>query len=164
MGRDKGSLKKEGKLWVETLRDEVKPFGDVFLSVGEHNVHFYQSVNGVRLILDQLLENLAGPFVGLLSARTELQSYDKVLVLPCDMINLKADLLQQLLASERSSVFSLKGELQSLPLCLSHVDLNGLKDLENRSVYSVLNEMNLEVLDSTDSCSFLNFNSERDLR
>lgn len=163
MGRDKGSLVKEKKLWVEILCDEVQSFGDVFLSVGNHNSHFYESVNQVVLIKDQPFRNLAGPFVGLLSAKQKLQSYDKVLVIPCDMINLKAGLLKGLLDGSRSSAFKLKGNIESLPFCLNKLDLTNLKELDNRSVYSVLKTLDLNLVETVEETAFRNFNSEEDL-
>lgn len=163
MGQDKGSLSLNGRLWVEIVRDEVLPLGDVFLSVGEHNKHLYSSINNVQFIPDQPLENLAGPLKGLLSSKQELQAYDKVLIVPCDMIELKTLDLKRLIESKTTSCYQINDRLFPLPFSISKNDLQQLTHVENRSLSSVLKSLNLEVFLSEDLNRFNNYNSKADI-
>jgi len=166
MGTDKGSMNFQDKLWVEVLRDKVVDFSDVFLSLGEHNEHLYSNVSGMTKVLDGVYNNLAGPLKGLMSAKELLKSYEKVLVIPCDMINLSSENLLQMLKSVNSSVYEVANKIEPLPFCLSNSDLLFISQCEheNKSLINVLNSLVLSKLNSEDKNLFLNFNSREDLR
>lgn len=166
MGTDKGLLLKDGKTWVEIIKDKLPANATVFISVGKHNRAQYKTAGFVHFIEDKEgLESYNGPIKGLLSGFDSLKEFDKVLVIPCDMISLKASRLLDLINHSKSACFKVGEQLEPLPFVLTKDVFSKLisVDFSSQSVKKVLQLLNCDYLEIEADDSFRNYNSPGDL-
>ena len=166
MGEDKGLLKKYGNYWVELIQEELPVSVECFTSVGKHNLEAYKAAGFENLVIDKEgLEDFAGPIKGVLSGLQEFAAFDKLLVIPCDMINLKTEHFELLLKEDKTACFGLNGMLEPLPFVLNPKDFMKINSekLKNLSLQQVLEMQGVEVLKIQDVYGFKNYNSKVDL-
>ena len=166
MGEDKGTKSYKSRLWVDVLINRINNFSDVYISVGNHNKDIYIEEGYENLILDLDIPDVSGPIRGVLSAKQQLSTYDKILIIPCDMIMLKTLVLFELTKNSRSSIYTAQGNDFPLPICLSKSDFITLQKMEvkGRSLQSILAELNVAKIETDVPDTFLNFNSQEDLK
>lgn len=122
MGSDKGLLLRAGKTWAEQIAAVIQEAGlDYRLSIRPGQLEAYrQFFPHSVLIEDDGKIGVKGPALGLLSAANRLPEYD-LLVLACDLQQVQANLLEELIAQYRhhpeaeAIVFDHHGEPE--PLC-----------------------------------------------
>jgi len=103
MGQDKGLLPTADSTWAGHLQAMLRKVGvrQVYFSVGQHNVQVYADKFGqAHLLLDQAMEDVPSPLVGVLSAyhllKTAMES-KQLLVLACDLQQLDPSILKILI-------------------------------------------------------------------
>jgi molybdopterin-guanine dinucleotide biosynthesis protein A len=166
MGTDKGLLLKDGKTWVEIIKDKLPADATVFISVGKHNRAQYKAAGFTHLIEDKEgLEVYNGPIKGLLSGLDLLKEFDKVLVIPCDMISLKGTRLLELINHPKSACFKVGEQLEPLPFVLKKDVFSKLLSLDfsSQSVKSVLQLLHCDFIEIEADDSFRNYNFPGDL-
>jgi len=119
MGRDKGLLEKEGTPWARHMADRLMPYGlPVVFSVNASQVDAYTlALPGARLIVDSVAAD--GPLKGLLSVHEQFPDKD-LLLLACDMLDMDAVTLHQLIDAWREGGYELYAYQESAffePLC-----------------------------------------------
>lgn len=103
MGRDKGSMLKDGVPWAKYIADKLAPFRlPVVFSVSPQQRETYPAfIPAEQLITDNL--PVAGPLKGLLSVHERFPSND-LLLLACDMLDLEEATIGKMIAAYRSDV------------------------------------------------------------
>ncbi len=103
MGTDKGMLMKDDCTWAEHMSSKLELLGlKTYVSINPQQFEKYgQFFSSKALIPDKV--DVKGPLGGLLSAHQRYPKKD-ILVVPCDMVNLDASLLQRLLSIRRQIV------------------------------------------------------------
>lgn len=121
-GRDKGLVSYRGKPLVDHVIGRIAPQVDELLISANRNLEDYAQ-RGYRVIADTL-PDFQGPLAGVL-AGLQAASCEWVLVVPCDMPNLPANLAQRLLAARRGlAIVAAEDDLRSHPaVMLVHVSL-----------------------------------------
>lgn len=122
MGRDKGLIPTETTTWVNragTLLQRVDLPVSVLIREAQRATYSAEISSDFELLSDLDLP-VGGPLKGLLSFHLRYPQRD-VLVLPCDMPNLTADLLRELIdfyakvPHAEAWVFEVKGDVQPFP-------------------------------------------------
>ena len=118
MGSDKGLLKQNEFTWSELAFQKLKTLNiPVAVSINPSQENDYQKIfSPEQLIIDQALPNIGGPLLGLLNVHQKFPSHD-LLVLACDMINMKTEVLQHLISQHSSGITIFKNEKFPEPLC-----------------------------------------------
>lgn len=98
-GRDKGLVEYEGKPLVDHVLDCIAPQVQEVLISANRNIEDYAR-RGYLVVTDSL-PDFQGPLAGVLEGLQQAR-YDWVLVVPCDMPHLPADLLARLWADRNS--------------------------------------------------------------
>ena len=96
MGSDKGLLVKAGKTWAELAFSNLSGLRiKTAISVNRTQVELYSQIFAFgSLVTDNEILPVKGPLLGLLSVHQEFPAED-LLVVACDMINLKEEILQK---------------------------------------------------------------------
>ncbi len=122
MGHDKGLITNDSVLWVNragTLLRNVNLPVTVLIREAQRSTYITQILPDFELLSDMDLP-VGGPLKGLLSFHARYPQAD-VLVLPCDMPNLSADLLRKLIdfyvevPDAEAWVFEVGNRLQPFP-------------------------------------------------
>jgi molybdopterin-guanine dinucleotide biosynthesis protein A len=102
MGSDKGLLLKDGTAWAVLIAEKLKEVGlAVVVSINEKQQEAYQKIfPETPLIVDHL--PIDGPLDGLLSIHRNFP-YKDILLMACDLIDMKLGVIQNLLISYTSS-------------------------------------------------------------
>ncbi|MBX9852104.1 MAG: molybdenum cofactor guanylyltransferase [Cytophagaceae bacterium] len=97
MGRDKGMLSDAGKTWAEKTLDQFKFFKLPYvLSINHLQLNEYRKIFDSTLLFPD--EDIAvGPLRGILSIHKKFPEND-LLVIACDLLNMKKDLIAELLS------------------------------------------------------------------
>jgi molybdenum cofactor guanylyltransferase len=173
MGTDKGLLEIQSKTWAEVAETKLAALGiPVVISINTKQHEQYSKIfQPEKLIPDQTAIDVKGPLLGLLSLHQILPEED-LIVLACDMIDMKTKLLQQLLAKynegKHDAYIYSSGENYQ-PLCGIY-KAGGLKkineiyqkgSLKRYSMMHVLEILQTEVLSikEEDVACFNNYNS-----
>jgi molybdopterin-guanine dinucleotide biosynthesis protein A len=98
MGSDKGLLVKDGTPWAVLIAQKLQDAGlDVVVSINEKQQQAYQEIfPETPLIVDHL--PIDGPLDGLLSTHRNYPEMD-ILLMACDLIDMKLEVIQNLLTS-----------------------------------------------------------------
>jgi molybdenum cofactor guanylyltransferase len=173
MGTDKGLLKLQSKTWAEVADTKLAALGiPAVISINSKQLEQYSKIfQQEKLVPDQSGIDVKGPLLGLLSVHQKLPEED-LIVLACDMIDMKTNLLQQLLTKYNAGrhdayVYSTGEKYQ--PLCGIYKS-GGLKkinemyqkgSLKRYSMMHVLETLQTEVLSvkEEDAACFNNYNS-----
>ncbi len=104
MGRDKGSLLREGKTWAAVAGELLQPFvNTVYYSIRHEQRPVYEALlPGASLLTDEPDLAGRGPLGGLLSFH-RYHPGDSCFLLACDLPFMEAFVLQQILAVYRES-------------------------------------------------------------
>ena len=165
MGTDKGLLLKDGKRWIDIVKEKIPKGIDVFLSVGEHNHSEYLKYASGNIIVDKKgLEDFVGGVRALFSAKQQLKEYDFVLVLACDMINIKVSSLELLISSKQTACFKVFDQIEPVPFLITKSDLSAMKTETciNISLKKFLKSLDCTVI-NTKAVGFNNYNSKEDV-
>jgi Molybdopterin-guanine dinucleotide biosynthesis protein A len=121
MGTDKGLLTKDGKTWAQLAYERLKTvLPDVVISINERQRTVYGvSFTDADFVVDEDRLSIGGPLRGLLSVHRRFPGTD-LMVLACDMIQMREEPLRELLDYFRhyggqALVFEQGGYAQ--PLC-----------------------------------------------
>lgn len=131
MGTDKGQLRKDGRPWARHMADRLESLGlKTYLSINPLQQGAYRQIfSSESLVIDQV--DVKGPLTGLLSTHQLFPKAD-ILVLPCDMIDAEAPLLQRLVDIRQqivqADVYLFEKDGQVEPLCAIYTAL-GLQKL-----------------------------------
>ena len=161
MGRDKGLMVREGRPWALVMADKLLALGlSVVYSVNETQYEAYsRHIPAGQLIIDA--GPWAGPVKGLLTVHRHLPQTD-ILLVACDMIDLDAGTLQQLLSAWRVSAadfIAFGDERLWQPFCCIYTS-RGLRKFETPdSLQSMLRTGQTQGLPITDMAAFSNYNS-----
>jgi len=170
MGSDKGLLIKDGKTWAERVSENLKAFNiPVVLSINEKQQETYNKYFASKdLVVDTL--PMHGPLNGLLTVHQQFPSED-ILLMACDLIDMKKEVLQQLLNSyeENNAADFIAYEEDNFfqPLCAIY-KAKALDELyqqlsegslANYSFQYILNNRNTHRLKSFPKEAFTNYNT-----
>ncbi len=157
MGKDKGLLIGSKKnTWAQQAFILLSKLNiEVAFSVNEHQLPFYkQMLTSHKLITDNAALNIMGPLSGILSAHLEYPKED-ILVLACDMIEMKFEVLNFLYHNYRQQqnydAYVFKENNTTEPLCGIYtsgglkkiVEKNKKNQLEKHSLKYTLGQMNV---------------------
>lgn len=175
MGRDKGLLSTEGKLWVEERIRTLSPFTDrCLISIRkEQKSDYTKAISDIEFVEDRF-ENI-GPISGILSAHDRYPN-DDFLVLACDMPSSDPWIFSELLKmygaySEAKSYFCVtEGNIEPFPAIYTSELLNEVApkmnepgfDSSPKNTLERSNGMAFEV-GKDRSNIFLNYNTLADL-
>ncbi|WP_373515255.1 molybdenum cofactor guanylyltransferase [Persicitalea sp.] len=175
MGRDKGLISTDSIAWVNRagkLLQYVDMPVAVMIREEQKSTYSAEVFSEFELIADHALP-VGGPLKGLLSFH-RLYPQSDVLVLPCDMPNMSADVLKELIdfylknPDYEAWVFENQKVLQPFPGIFSAQLLAAvLVKIENgclsgHGLTRLLNSSNTAHLVLTDESSFQNFNTPHD--
>jgi len=177
MGKDKGMITHQSITWAEHLFSVISSICPAtVLSVNATQVQAYKNIfPAVSIIEDNRSLLLNGPLKGIISAHLHYPSED-LLVLACDMIDMKQDILHFLIQQHvknnaEASVFKNKDRIE--PLCGVYSSkglqkLNGLyqnKLLVKHSMLYALEHINTNhiMLPGHWEFAFKNYNTPEDL-
>lgn len=175
MGRDKGLIASDSVLWVNRAGLLVREVGvpvTVLIREAQRPAYITQISPDFELLSDLDLP-VGGPLKGLLSFHARYPQAD-VLVLPCDMPNLTADMLRELIdfytkaPDAEAWVFEVGERLQPFPGIYSNrllVEVSGLVNSGNLPRHGLVNLLGsaktmAKILN--DEAAFRNFNSPSD--
>ncbi len=148
MGSDKGMLKKNNLTWAEIAQQKLLALKiPVVISINEEQVEEYEKIfSPSDLIMDDELE-ISGPLLGLLSVHQKFREKD-LLILACDMLEMKSEILEHLIAHYSLPATVFKNEFFAEPLCgiySSEALEKVLQACENKELHrhSMMNVLNL---------------------
>jgi molybdenum cofactor guanylyltransferase len=175
MGRDKGLIASDSVPWVNragTLLQKVGLSVSVLIREAQREAYTAEIPSDFELLPDLDLP-VGGPLKGLLSFHVRYPQAD-VLVLPCDMPNLTADVLRQLIEfysevpAAEAWVFEVGERLQPFPglysarLLADTVDEVGSGSLSRHGLVHLLSSVRTVSRVADDESAFRNFNSPAD--
>jgi molybdenum cofactor guanylyltransferase len=98
MGTDKGLIKLGNKTWAETIYDQLQSLVEITLiSINPSQIDTYKELFPTQnQIIDSNFQ-VKGPLAGILSVFKQY-SQDDFIVLACDMIDIKFNLLQEIIS------------------------------------------------------------------
>src|SRR5690606_11668681 len=131
MGTDKGMLVKGDCTWAEHMETKLKLLGlKTYVSINSLQFGKYGQFFPSKALIPDTVD-VKGPLGGLLSAHQRFPRKD-ILVVPCDMVDLDASLLQRLLAIRRqivgAEVYVYGHAMFTEPLCAIYA-ASGLRKL-----------------------------------
>lgn len=96
MGTDKGQLLKGDNTWAAHIRGRLEALGlETYLSINPLQEEAYSRIFPAKVLIPDRVD-VKGPLAGLLSAHRRFPEMG-IVVLPCDMIDVEASVLQRLL-------------------------------------------------------------------
>jgi molybdopterin-guanine dinucleotide biosynthesis protein A len=148
MGTDKGLLRKGDLTWAQIAREKLLALNILALvSVNNDQVEDYEQIFSISdLVIDEEFE-IGGPLLGLLSAHEKFPGKD-IFILACDMVEMKVEVLENLISNYSAPATVFKNEYFAEPLCgiYSNESLEEIfltfKNHELRS-HSMMNVLNL---------------------
>lgn len=178
MGQDKGLLLRGKMHWVEVLIHlirTVNPSIDIVLSINQNQIEEYTQFTNeqIQLVVDN--HPIKGPLGGILSVFNTYNSHH-FLVVPCDMISLKQEVLRMLFKTaetENAEAFAFSNDTNFQPMpCIISNELitkidsmateNALEKYSLKYIFSLSNSQFIPLEERFQSC-FKNFNSPADL-
>lgn len=103
MGQDKGQLTKDHSIWAEHMGHLLRSVGlATYFSIHPSQFEAYQHIFPSEILIPDQVD-IKGPLAGLLSAHRLFPKAD-IFVLPCDMIDMEAHLLERLIDIRRQIV------------------------------------------------------------
>ena len=175
MGQDKGLIASESGIWANQagvlLRNLKLPVA-VMVRETQRSAYEEEVLSEFELVTDSDLP-VGGPLKGLLSFHL-LYPQNDVLALPCDMVNLTAEVLQELVGfyfknpDDETWAFENKKVLQPLPGVYSSRMLSTILEkvkensLPKHSLTHLLNSAKTARMAIADKAVFQNFNSPAD--
>lgn len=131
MGTDKGQLLKGGCTWAAHMSTRLESLGlKTYLSVNSGQQEGYSRIFSAGVLIPDRVD-VKGPLAGLLSAHQRFPESD-IFVLPCDMIDVEAPVLQRLLEIRRhivhADVYCYVKNNHAEPLCAIYTT-SGLQKL-----------------------------------
>lgn len=177
MGKDKGLLQHESSSWAQLAADKLTAVQlPVVISLNEQQYGGYTKLfQNPILIKDDNSLNIGGPLKGILSVHLQHPGKD-LLVLACDMRDMKAEVLQLLMATNVTAdaealVFTSENRVE--PLCGVY-KVTGLKKIYEQYRHGHLKKFSMHhVLQLLHTCClpvpqewkwcFTNFNTPEDL-
>ncbi|MGD8933172.1 MAG: molybdenum cofactor guanylyltransferase MobA [Gammaproteobacteria bacterium] len=165
-GADKGLVQFKGRLLIAHVIENIAPQVDDIVISANRNLDQYKKL-GYAVYADQS-DDFDGPLAGIASTLPHCQ-HDWVLIIPCDMPSLPANLVASMVkaaASARLVVINAGGKHQLV--FLLHRDLLGsimhYLDSNEHSVMQWVDSVDHQKLDMAINNSFLNINKPEQLQ
>ena len=162
MGKDKALVTYRGQTLLESAVKLAKQIDEEFYLSLSHE-QFETFGHEYRCIIDAVADR--GPLVGISSALVYLR--EDILVIPIDMPNITIDVLEQLIASGKTSAYQVKHWIQALPSYWSFKDLGSIQHALNNDLLNLKSffEENVNLIPfNGDEKIFLNVNRPEDLK
>jgi molybdopterin-guanine dinucleotide biosynthesis protein A len=171
MGTDKGLIKADNMTWAELALKKIKALQlPALVSINKTQKHNYgQLFTAEELVIDD--RNVQGPLNGILSVHHHNPETD-LLILACDMTDMKPTTLQQLIDTYQSEpgfdFYAYHNGQFFEPMCgiYTSAGLNAImhdldpETLHNLSLQNVLHHNNTKRLQTANDGSFKNVNSK----
>jgi molybdopterin-guanine dinucleotide biosynthesis protein A len=169
MGRDKGSLLKDGKTWAMHITEKLSSAGlEVVISVNAGQLDQYRSIFPHHtLVVDDV--PVGGPLQGLLSVHEQFPDQD-LLLMACDLLEMDQYTLGQLIAAHQTKhsyqfyVYRHQGFTEPFCAVYTAKALSGISgllekgELKRFSLHERFEQGNTLYLDVADVSVFKNYN------
>ncbi len=159
---DKRWTKINGKPLIQIVLEKLRRFSNNIVISSRSSEKM--PIENVKIIMDS--ESFGGPLCGIFEVMKQIEG-DRFIFFAADMPFITEGMVKMLICNRKKKIamFQCKGKIYPLPLAIDKCVLDLQSSCANKSIMSILDNADLEIIDcSSKNCiEFFNINTQYDL-